>query len=130
VRPHRCKPVNISDIDALSIGCALGFLESRAGFKIEGRYSAVLLYASVAALVGTLMLETPSRISASAITILQGVFVATAIHSSVAARDTFAFFVLNNWTLVWIGGASYSLYVWHFLFLAHFMGTHTTNFYF
>jgi peptidoglycan/LPS O-acetylase OafA/YrhL len=75
----------------------------------------------LAALIATAMLPQTTPASASAITSAQALLAAGCMLVTIVAKPTGVFLFLNSRPIVTLGVLSYSLYVWHMLFVKDYM---------
>jgi peptidoglycan/LPS O-acetylase OafA/YrhL len=105
-------------LDSLAAGCLLAFIQARAGVGVPERWLGRVLYASLFGLFTTMVYQAKTPIASSLEVLSQACLVAIAIHCSIRAPHTAAYKVLNSIAATGIGVISYSLYVWHVLFLS------------
>lgn len=105
--------------DFLAMGCSAAILYRRNTMPISPR---VLMHIGLLALAATLVPDWQAPTAMSAILSLQTVAIAVCVYGSIGAQGSLVFRVLNAKPIVWLGLLSYSLYVWHVLFLTHYVG--------
>ena len=120
----------VKSADALAVGCLMAILESRGKIKkMSPTANTVLQWFCVLALiVSAIPLMHGSRLANSTALLVQAFLVGGAIYASISARPAqLAYRVLNCRAVVYLGLLSYSLYVWHMLFLSYYMGPAFAN---
>jgi peptidoglycan/LPS O-acetylase OafA/YrhL len=115
--------------DSLATGCLGAWLVSKLPATWEWRrfHSAILL-GSISLLIGGHVIQVTTE--GRAINAIVPAFQAWSIMGCIwlgTNESSIGFGVLNSRPIVAIGILSYSIYVWHFLFLSHFMGPRFAN---
>ncbi len=108
--------------DSLAVGCIGAFLYANTHIRIADRAQATLLYVVIAALAGSAALEPATRVEASTLIVMQAVVTMAGVVLSMTTKYTVLFRILNSRPLVYIGLISYSLYIWHIIFLSEYVG--------
>jgi peptidoglycan/LPS O-acetylase OafA/YrhL len=111
--------------DALAVGCLMAILESRGKIKkLSPTANTVLQSLCVLALiVSAIPVTYGSRLADSTALSVQAFLIGGAIYASIFARPTqLTYRVLNCRAAVYLGLVSYSLYVWHTLFISRYIG--------
>jgi len=110
--------------DSLAIGCLGAWMVSKSPFRWKWRSLHTSAFvASVAVIVGGHFLQTfeNGRALDAIIPAAQAWSILACIVLGANERSP-GFGILNSRPMVTIGVLSYSIYVWHFMFLSHFMG--------
>lgn len=108
--------------DSIAVGCMAAFLAIK--YRFKERYGVALFYVALAALV--LSAATQSMVTnaaaSSVLIAVQALLIIVCIVLSITAKPFGVYQVLNSRPFVILGHVSYSLYVWHVMFLSHYMG--------
>lgn len=117
--------------DSLAVGCLAAFLKFQFRFELRALWAHILFYAGLISLCITLRIEEigGSQLSSSAIITAQAFLIVVCMVITVEARQLVAFKILNSVIFRRLGLISYSLYVWHMMFLGHYMGDKFDLFY-
>jgi len=110
--------------DSLAVGCLGAWFTDRTSQRWEWRgWHSFAFLASLALIILThsVQLAYPGQIVSALVPAVQAWAVITCVILSVHERST-GYRILNSRAMVTIGVLSYSLYVWHFLFLGRFSG--------
>jgi len=113
----------IMHTDSLAIGCAGALLLPSMKTFISTN-ARILLPGCVLAIIGIAQLQAVTfvgSVTRSITLTLQAVSIMIAIYTSVTPSSPGHSF-LNSSLMRWLGRLSYSLYVWHILFVGHFVG--------
>ena len=108
--------------DSLAVGCIGAFLRANMALQLPHGVRVAMLYGSMAALVMLSGLTWSNPVMTSAVVTAQAVVIMASIGLSMTTRETVLFRLLNSRLAVFVGAISYSLYIWHVLFLSHYMG--------
>ncbi|MEO0550737.1 MAG: acyltransferase [Pseudomonadota bacterium] len=106
-------------IDSLGVGCLLAVLFFSGVVKVQKRLWGIE-FILMAAIIGTPYVLWPYEIKAP-IQLIQAVLIASLIVYCLSSTSAL-YGVMNSSPAIWIGRLSYSLYVWHMLFIVHFYG--------
>ncbi len=106
--------------DQLAIGCMAAFIFRHAADRIPK--SSLSFWIGLGLVLAIELQVWPARHYPSLARTLQAFLMAICILCSVSGRPRYAYSALNGTAPAWIGRLSYSLYVWHMLFLPGFMG--------
>lgn len=108
--------------DCLAIGCLGAFVARRLGMGGEGGSVLTLAFlGATAALIASAIPAPTQRWAISGLVTLQAVLTMVALYGSTRVTGAWNG-LLNSPVLVQLGVVSYSLYIWHMLFLAHYVG--------
>lgn len=114
--------------DSLAVGCLVAVLPFPARFKTMSWWVPALC---LALLVGSRSVQVsaaiPEPAAAVVIPLVQALMLAVLLMYSIAKPSGILIAFLNSSAMVTLGVLSYSLYVWHVLFLAYFAGEHFQN---
>lgn len=111
--------------DSLAIGCAMALLYRRHAARLESGLSAWSWSSLAAVILFGQWIEFSKHYPAAVLAfapLAQGVALAVVVLFSTAPSAGPLHRFLNQRGVVRLGVLSYSLYVWHLLFLSHFMG--------
>jgi peptidoglycan/LPS O-acetylase OafA/YrhL len=114
------EKAGIKYADSLAIGCAAAYFFAYEPKKLPS--SQLLFFAAFAALITTTVLYPTSRLGASSLVLAQALLTAICLITSITTKPVGLYALLNCRVAVAIGLLSYSLYIWHPLFLSHYMG--------
>ena len=119
-------------IDSLAVGCVGAWF----AWKIPNgkrwcRIEIIVLLSSLALIIGGRVFELSTfsehhQLYNALIPSIQAWAILTCLWMTASERSPVYRF-LNSWPVTTLGILSYSIYVWHFLFLSHFMGSHFSN---
>jgi peptidoglycan/LPS O-acetylase OafA/YrhL len=106
--------------DCLAVGCmAAYFFAYKPDFLPKAQ---IIFFAAISALVISTVHYPASGLDRSLIILLQAVLTAICLITSITAKPLVFYPLLNCSFVVGLGILSYSLYIWHMLFLSHYMG--------
>ena len=108
--------------DSLAVGCVGSFLFANTPLAIPRSIRVSALYGIFAILCASTMWQPSSSFAVSALITAQATATMSLIILSISETGTMLFRLLNSRPAIFIGVISYSLYVWHVLFLSHYMG--------
>jgi peptidoglycan/LPS O-acetylase OafA/YrhL len=116
-------------MDSIAVGCLVAFaVTARIGARSSRVIPRTAAWASaVLLLASTSLIDLKSKMLISAVITVQAFLSATCIVASATATSGLAFWCLNRPIIVKLGLISYSLYVWHLMFLSYFMGDRFTT---
>jgi peptidoglycan/LPS O-acetylase OafA/YrhL len=113
--------------DSLAMGCLGAFLTRKISFQTTATTSSLILLATIVVVViGAFwndLFGEANGIIAALIPSVQAAAIMLAIYVSTQPNNAVAFQILNSWPMNWLGILSYSLYIWHVIFLCPFQGT-------
>lgn len=108
--------------DTLAIGCLAAVLEANRIKSFSAVTSTWLFHLGVLGLIGTALAGRRTGLEHSLLVSTQSILTMVAILGSTRADASPLFRMFNARWAVGLGALSYSLYVWHMIFLAHFVG--------
>ncbi|MFT4120119.1 acyltransferase family protein [Bradyrhizobium sp.] len=107
-------------MDSIAVGCLMApAIDSKTFWRWRPSLG---LPASILLLASTLFVDVESKLLSSILLTTQALLIAICVAVSATAKSGIVFRTLNHPAIVQIGLLSYSLYVWHMIFLAHFIG--------
>lgn len=114
--------------DSIALGCLAALIYRKTGNSIPvlGRVGQICIAVSWSAIT----FGVPKALSTNMqfiVPVIQAVATAALVLLAARLRSGPLFCLLNNRPTVFIGVLSYSLYVWHVMFLAHFFGSWSTG---
>jgi peptidoglycan/LPS O-acetylase OafA/YrhL len=109
-------------LDSLAIGCLAAVLPLKVA---SHRKSLLVSSVALAASFRVLPHALPNHLQVLGVItpLIEAIVIAVLIHCSIVQRSGLMFSFLNSAPMVSCGVLSYSLYVWHVMFLSHFMGS-------
>ncbi len=108
--------------DLLAVGCIGAFIYANLSFSISRTVKVIPLYSIVALLAFSTIISPAPGLEASIIITAQAVAIMFCIALSMSERNTIFFRLLNSRVIIFVGLISYSLYIWHMIFLSHYVG--------
>lgn len=108
-------------VDSLAIGCMGAIVYIRLNLKISSAVAAAVMYSSALALAMSAIF-IPAEMQYSVWPTLQAFLIITSLLFSMHAQGTLLYNVLNSREAVYLGTISYSIYIWHVLFLSMYIG--------
>ena len=81
-----------------------------------------MFFAAIVALAISTVLYPASKLGASSLVLAQSLLTAICLVASITTKPAGFYTLLNCQVAVGLGLLSYSLYIWHPLFLSHYMG--------
>lgn len=111
-------------LDSLAVGCAMAFIYNSCRNGFPRQLAKATPNVLIAIVIGSQLLQRnfPQPLIHSLVPLLQALALGALILRSLRPDSGWIFRVLNHRALIALGALSYSLYLWHFLFLSHFMG--------
>lgn len=106
--------------DCLAVGCVMAFWV--VGWPRLLPRSQLVFFVPFAALVASALLVASSSVGWSVLVLTQALLTGICLVASITTRPVGIYRFLNNPAIVALGVLSYSLYIWHMLFLSHYMG--------
>lgn len=111
-------------MDSIAVGClAAVAVTSQRALDLKNRTLRVAAIASAIMLIAsTTLIDLENKLLISTVVTCQAFLIAVCIVASATAKSGLAFWFLNRPIVVKLGLISYSLYVWHLMFLSYFIG--------
>ena len=111
-------------MDSIAVGCLTSFAVTsrKGGLGAVQLPKVVAWFCGISLLASTALIDVTDKLFASTIVSAQAFLIAICIVATVKSSSGIAYWFLNRRLVIELGLISYSLYVWHFMFLGYFMG--------